>query len=430
MNRLRAALSGIRRRLAGRTKVQASLFYASSSLICQAMRFCGIVISTRLIDVRQFGYFAQASLALVFAGLIREIGQTTALVSYTGQDRRYAAFHFQINAVLGLLAAGLVLGLFPLLTAIPPHAQWTVWILAALALVDNLTQTGLIVAQKAFKFALLARVEIIAVSVWLGTLIGCVWRFEGFIALLLAQLAELSFRLAAIMVASGWRCIGRARGRDLRDYFFGQFARHLVPQTILLTIAVRLDYLLLSFFSNVTQLGIYERMLQFIRIPWSLSINLIDRVLLVSYSREQNDPPALRKTLRKSMLFIAAAATTATFATTVAVVFVLKYFVGAEWARTILDHWWAALPFTLLTPFVWNLNIFCQGTGRSKQLLRNTVCLLIATAVAGLVAVPRHGALGMLVAQAAAYAVLLIFQSRAVSMFASKKSAASLAADE
>ena len=412
----------VRRRLAGRTKVQASLFYASSSLICQAMRFCGIVISTRLIDARQFGYFAQASLVLVFAGLVREIGQTTALVSYNGTDRRYVAYHFQLNAVLGLLAAILVWSLFPFLTAIPSHVRLTAWILAALALVENLTQTGLIAAQKAFRFGLLARIEIIAVAVWLGTLIGCVSRTEGFIALLIAQLAEFSFRLAAIMAASGWRCVGRATGGDLRSYYFGRFVRHLAPQTILQTIVGRLDYLLLTFLGTVAQLGIYERMLQFIRIPWSLSINLIDRVLLVSYSREQADTAALRQTLRKSMGLIAVAVTGAILAATVAFAFVLKPLVGPDWAATILHHWWVALPFTLLTPFVWNLNIFCQGTGRAAQLLRNTAFLLPATAVAGLCLVPRFGAAGMLAAQGCAFAALVAYQLRTVKSALSKAS--------
>ena len=378
------------------------------------MRFCGIVISTRLIDARQFGYFAQASLVLVFAGLVREIGQTTALVSYNGTDRRYAAYHFQLNAVLGLLAAILVWSLFPFLTAIPSHVKLTAWILAALTLVENLTQTGLIAAQKAFRFGLLGRIEIIAVAVWLGTLIGCVSRVEGFIALLIAQLAEFSFRLAAIMTTSGWRCVGRATGGDLRKYFFGQFARHLVPQTILQTIAGRLDYLLLTFLGSVVQLGIYERMLQFIRIPWSLSINLIDRVLLVSYSREQADPAALRQTLRKSTKLIAGAAAGAIVASTLAFAFVLKPLVGPDWATAILHHWWIALPFTLVTPFVWNLNIFCQGTGRAAQLLRNTTFLLVATAVAGICLVREFGAAGMLAAQGCAYAALLGYQIRSV----------------
>jgi PST family polysaccharide transporter len=414
MNWQRFVPEFVRLRVAGRTKVQASLFYASSSLICQAMRFCGIVISTRLIDPLQFGYFAQASLALAFAGLVREIGQSTALLSYTGQDRRYAAYHFQLNAVLGLLAALLLWSVFPAITAIPQHARTAAWILAALALVENLTQTGVIVAQKEFKFALLARVEIVAVAVWLGTLIGCMPRFDGFIVLLLAQLAEFLFRFTVITAASGWRCVGRATGGDLHAYYFGRFVRHLMPQTILQTVVGRLDYLLLTFLSSVTQLGIYERMLQFIRIPWSLSINLIDRVLLVSYSREQADTAALRQTLRKSTKLIAGAVAGATVVASLAFVFVLQPLVGSEWATTILHHWWIALPFTLLTPFVWNLNILFQGTGRAAQLLRNTVFLFVATGVAGIFLVPRFGATGMLGAQGCAYAALLWYQLTAV----------------
>lgn len=398
------------RRLAGRTKVQASLFYASSSLICQGMRFCGIVISTRLIDAPQFGYFAQASLVLMAGDLLRELGQSTALISYTGVDRRYASYHFQLSVVLGLLAAFGIWCLFPILTAIPPHARWSVWILILIAGFQSLTQTGVIVAQKAFRFGLLARIEVVAVGVWLVALIGFTDRCEGFIALLLAQLIEHATRLAAVMIACGWRSIGWAAGKDLRGYYFGRFARHLLPRTILQALAGRIDYLLLNFLSTVTQLGIYERMLQFIRIPWSLSINLVDRVLLVSYSKEQNDPAALRKTLGKSFQFILVAAAGAIGSATLFFLLFLSRLVGSDWAPVILHHWWIALPFTVVIPFVWNLNIFLEGTGQARQLLLNTILALATGTLVGVLLVPRYGAAGMLVTQGVVHVALLAYQ--------------------
>ena len=424
MNRLRLAAEKIRGLLAGRTKVKASLYYASSSLVCQAMRFCGLIISTRLIDKTQFGFFAQGVLALSFAAMLRDVGQINALLSYRGEDRRYAVFNFQLNAGLGLFAAALLWAVLAAVPGIPDELRRAAPLLAGITLAEILTQTGLVMAQKAFRFRMLARVEIGALAVWLATLAASVTRIEGCMALFAAQFAEVAFRFAAVFIASGRRYLGWTGGNDLRRFYFSEFARHLIPQNILQTLAGRLDFLLLSFFSTREELGIYERMLQYIRIPWSLSINLIDRVLLVSYSREQDDPAALRQTLRKSTRLVAAAVIAVTVAATLAVAFVLKFFIGPEWARTILAHWWVALPFTLLTPFVWNLNIFCQGTGRAAQLLRNTAFLLIATAVAGLLAAPRHGALGMLLAQGAAYAALLLFQIKMVRAFLAEKSTA------
>lgn len=414
MSPVRQALDSIQRRFAGRTKVKASLYYASSSLLCQALRLSGLIVSTRLIDKGQFGIFAQATLALTFASLLRDIGQTNALLSYSGDDRRYALFNFQLNVALGSIAACVLwLGMVRV-PWIPPELGSAAPLLALITFIEIVSQTGIVMAQKEFRFGMLARVEIGALAAWLVTLAFTVTRLEGFMSLLCAQLAEVVFRSGMVFALSGRRYLGSAHGPDLRRYYFAEFARHLVPQNILQAVAGRLDYLLLSIVSTREQLGIYERMLQYIRIPWSLSINLIDRVLLVSYSREQNNPAALRGTLRKSTLLVGVAVSCVTVVATLAVVFPLKYFIGPEWADTILRHWWAALPFTLVTPFVWNLNIFCQGTGRAAQLLRNTLLLLIVTAIAGALAAPKFGAFGMLLAQGAAYSVLLAYQIKAV----------------
>jgi O-antigen/teichoic acid export membrane protein len=404
----------VRQRLAGRTKVQASLFYASSSLVCQATRFCGVIISTRLIDKTQFGFFAQAVLALTFASLLREIGQTTALLSYRGEDRRYAVFNFQISAVLGLMAAVLLWVALSLVPGIPAELRSVAPMLAVISLVETLTFNGMVMAQREFRFAMLGGVEIATMAAWLGTLAATATRMNGLLVLLTAQLVEVVFRFVAIFIASGWRYVGIARGDDVKRYYFSGFARHLVPQAILQTVAGRLDYLLLALFSTRDELGIYERMLQYIRIPWCLSINLIDRVILIAYSREQGDPAALRSTFRKSNAAIAASVFTVVVLATLAIAFGLKFLVGPEWADTILRHWWAALPFTLLVPFVWNLNIFCQGTGRAAQFLLNTVFLLFATAIFGSMAAPGHGAFGMLIAQGFSFAALLLFQIRGV----------------
>jgi hypothetical protein len=92
------------RRFTDGTRKKALFYYASSSLVCQTLRFLGVLITTRAIVPEQFGLFAQATLLISIAGLLREVGQTGALVAYQGSDQRYAYFNFQTNLFLGCAA--------------------------------------------------------------------------------------------------------------------------------------------------------------------------------------------------------------------------------------------------------------------------------------------------------------------------------------
>jgi O-antigen/teichoic acid export membrane protein len=400
-----------RARLAGRDKVKASFVYATSSLFCQVLRFAGLAISTRMIEPAQFGLFAQATLVLSFTALSREIGQSNALISYSGNDRRYATFHFQLNLTLSLLAVAILVCLVSFFALLPGEIRRAAPLLAAILLVEGLLPTGLLMCQKALRFGLLGVADVIALSGWLAVVMSFNVRLEGFLVLLLAQLTEGSLRLIIVMAAEGWRHVGWANGKDLRAYYFHRFAKPMIPQILFQTVGSRIDYLLLIGLNNVTELGIYERILQFVRIPWSLSINLIDRVLLVSYSQQQADPAALGRLLRKANAVIAVAVVAAVSAASLGFHFFLGYIVGPGWATTIMHYWWIALPFTLVTPFVWNLNIFFQGVGQPKRLLENTILLAVCELIFGFcLTVAGYGAAGMLTARGLAFGILLAWQ--------------------
>ena len=99
-----AALTSILRRATNGTRRKAVFYYASSSLVCQGIRFLGVLITTRAFAPEQFGLFAQATLVISIAGLFREMGQSGALIAYQGQDIRYVFFNFQMNLCLGSVA--------------------------------------------------------------------------------------------------------------------------------------------------------------------------------------------------------------------------------------------------------------------------------------------------------------------------------------
>jgi hypothetical protein len=90
------------------------------------------------------------------------------------------------------------------------------------------------------------------------------------------------------------------------------------------------DFLLLTLLSTTRDLGTYERLGQFSRIPISLTVNLCDKVLMHSYSHFQNDRPALRRLMKKSTLLITIGTVVITAVVTVMLFILLKFLVGPD----------------------------------------------------------------------------------------------------
>ena len=413
----------LRSRLAGRTKVQATLYYASSSIICQILRFTAVLIATRRIEPAQFGLFAEASLTLSLSGIAREIGQSLAFLRYQGNDRRYSIFNFQLNLGLGLVAGLLLTVALKYVPGIQPAIKHAAFVIAAIAIADSLSLTGLLTAQKRLQFRSLGVVDITAVSVYLSALTIASTRMSGFKTLLLAQMMESSVRLVMLLMMNGRIYVGWTSGRDLWDYYMKEYVKVYIFQIWFQALATRIDYLLMTSLSNVYQLGIYERTSQFVRIPWSLSINLMDKVLMASYSNEAGNLNALRKVHRKATYAIAAGVTGAVIAVALGMLLFLRILVGSEWAAIIEHLWWIAIPYTLATPFIWNNNLLFQGVREPKQTF---VVLIIAFSVqigVGLILVPKYNAAGMFVTMAIGQFLCLGYQCRSAGDYFRSRSA-------
>ena len=368
-------------------------------------------MTTRALPPNEFGLFAQATLVMGIAGLCREMGQSGALVAYQGKDIRYVFFNFEMNLLLGLAAAALTLGSYLTPKLIPIELQSYTWILAAIPLVESLTMTNSLMLQKQFRFKVLGIVEIFSLLIWLATVCLLLGRTPGFFVLLCAQFIEGLCRCLLLFAVVGFRFIGFSAARDLRHYYFYRFARPVVPLILVQAILNRSDFLLLSTLSTTSELGMYERLGQFSRIPISLTVNLCDKVLMHSYSQDQNDQLALRKLLKKSMLLIILAVILIIAAVTIGLLLFLKPVVGTEWAARILELWWFGIPVILLTPILSNIYLFFSGLGMQVQLLRNVSLNLFMDIVLGLLLVSTFGVRGMLIAKSISGAFVLVYQT-------------------
>src|SRR5208283_3847808 len=200
---------------------------------------------------------------------------------------------------------------------------------------ETITFTPMIVAQKRFAF-------------------------KGY-ALVAARLAETAVRGIVLFTgqfAALW--LGRPTPTIFR-YYFG-FAKLLAPKGWIETFGVNLDVLLLRVFTNNVEIGIFDRTMQLLRIPLALSVNLIDAVAGASYSREQDTPELVDRTLRKFSLIVLVGAFLGVALVQIFLWFIAGPVLGATWKKSIESVWLWSIPFAILRSFFWNFNIFFQAT--------------------------------------------------------------------
>ena len=402
-------------RIRSGSKSRAAFYYSGSSLVCQCLRFIGILVSTPRIQADQFGILASAVLVCGLASIVREFGQNSALLSSLGIQPGYARTHLILtmsaNTIGMLLIAGAVLWIPSL------HDLSGLWpLLVFQAGFEAITFTPMIVAQKNFAFKGLAMVEISAVTTWLLITIFAAWRCPLGAALVAARLGETAVRGIVLFI---WQFPSLWGGRPTRSifrYYFG-FARLLAPKAWIETFGGNLDVLLLRVFTNNAEMGVFERTMHLLRVPLALSVNLIDAVAGASYSREQRTPEEVARTFRIFSLVVLAGALLGVGLVQIFLWCAAGPLLGLTWKLSIETVWLWAIPFAILRPFVWNFNIFFQATGRPKELL---LSLSLATGLLlalGSIATPMLGIRGLFLALAAANFISLLFQIRWVFSF-------------
>jgi len=390
------------------TKSRAILFYSGSSLVCQGMRFLGILVSTSRIRADQFGILASATMICGLASMMREFGQSSALLSSDGVQPGYARVHLLLTSSGGAVGALLTVGAVLMIPSLNDlKALWP--LLLFQIIFESITFTPMIVAQKTFAFGGLAIVEIIAVGTWLLATFIAAWKSPIGIALVAARLAETALRGTLLLAWQFQRVWRNGPTSKIMQYYFG-FAKLLAPRTWIETAVSNLDVFLLRVFTTNIEIGIYDRTAQLLRIPLSLSVNLIDAVAGAVYSREQDSPEVLWRTLRKFCFVLLVGVSTGLAIVQLFLWFLAGPILGNTWRESIESVWMWAIPIAIIRPFFWNLNIFFNATGRPRELFLSLVIGFFSYLFLGLIATPLLGVRGIFVAVAASNFFTLLFQ--------------------
>lgn len=404
-SKLQKFVADVAGRLEQGTKARATFLYGGSSLVCQVLRFAGILVSTRLVAPDQFGLLATALAVTGLAGLIKEIGQNSAYMSCRSEERGFVSFHFAWSIFGGVAAAA---ALYALVTSVPgldglrPVLIW----LFLTVIIEAAAQTPQIISQKRFEFGRVAIVEITAVATWAVTVIIGALVLRNLVALIAARLAEASVRTALLVYWYHKDLTFAEITPEVRRYYF-RFARILGPLGWLEYFATNLDVLLLKASVSDNELGVYDRTQHLMRVPLSLSVNLVDRVAGSSYSRVQQSVSEMRRSMLQFSILITAGIVIGLIAVQVFLSFFAAVTLGQSWRDSVGDLWWWAIPLGVLRPHVWNFNILFMNSGKPLHLLVSLLGLTACTFLVGLVLVPMLHARGAYLTQAIAHFFVL-----------------------
>jgi O-antigen/teichoic acid export membrane protein len=259
-----------------------------------ALQMGAIVLLARLLSVEQFGLAASASLVMSFAVMASQFGVGPALVQSRRLDRTDVASAFVLSTALGLLMAGGLIALSPIigrLVGLPPDATYLLRLLAIVVVVGGLSAVSTGLLQRQMRFRALAIIDLLSFGVgYLGTagtlaslglgaaslvwgqIVQSVTMAIGYYAL---ALHDVRPRRLSVMVQRG-----KTLARFGSAFSLSQFGNWL---------AVNGDNLTVASLLGPAPLGIYSRAYQLLVQPANLIGSVADRVLFPAMSRIQDD---------------------------------------------------------------------------------------------------------------------------------------------
>lgn len=276
----------------------------SYSLISQVsltlIKLSSTAILARILEPKEFGLIAMATLAIGILEMFREGG--LSMVAIQRQDLTPAdqSSLFWINIALTLVTA-LVVAL------IAPGLSWffdepkLIEITCAFALVTLFGGIGIqhkAILRRNLSFGKLTAIDI--VSSLLGSIVAIVLAHLGFSYWALVLMYGITGFTSTVLsiVLGGWLPDRPAVSKKTSEFI--RFGANLTGAKLFSTLAARVDNLLIAHFCGPTELALYDRAYQLMMMPLRQFDNVIGSAVLPALCRIQEDRKRLRSFVIKS----------------------------------------------------------------------------------------------------------------------------------
>jgi len=335
----------------------------------QSVKFVIGIILARLLFPEQFGLIAMLYVFIAVANAFIESGFGAALIQKRDATPIDLCSIFYFNIAVGLAASGFFCLAAPFIAAfynqpiLAPLAR-------AMSLIIVINSLGLIqgiILARQIDFKTQTKVSLIA-GVLSGT-IGIVLAVAGFgvWSLAVQQIAASFFQTAFLWLFNPWRPSLRFSLQSLREMF--GFGSRLLASGLLNQIFDNIYYVVIGRLFSAMSLGFFTCAMALAELPSRTLSGMVVRVTFPVFSTVQDDPPRLKRCLRKALTFLVFV----NFPMMIGLAVIARPLVEV----LLTEKWVACVPYLqllcvtgLLYPLhLINLNIL-QALGRSDLFLR------------------------------------------------------------
>ena len=360
------------------------------------LNLASTAILARLLVPGDFGVVAMATAVTSLFALILDLGLGSATIQRGDLTPSQLSTLFWINTVAGVVLAGFVAGLAPLVARFYGESA-LVPVTAVLSL--SFVFTGLSIQPTALlrrqmRFASLARIDLASLTLGLAAAIAGAEYGMGYWALVAFQLVQSASASAGSWFACGWRPGLPARSAGLRPLM--SFGAGITTFSVLAYVSRTLDNVIIGRSAGSAALGLYLKAYSMLLLPVDRVRGPASAVVIPALSLLQNDPKRFRSYFLKAMTSVVAIGMP---------VVTFSFVFAREAVLLVLGPRWqgSVLLFQVLAPaaFVETFNTVgswvCTPLGESRRLVRWQTFATIVMAVSFVVGV-HWGALGVAIA--------------------------------
>lgn len=263
-------------------------------------------VLARLLTPEDFGVVAMAISLTAFVGSFRDFGLSTAAVHREQIDHWDLSALFWVTLKLNVLLALLMVLMAPVLAWFYSDSRLTAVTLVMTTSTFGLALTNqhqsLLIRQMRFGTLTLIEMGSLVAGLSVGIVAGLLG--AGYWALVYQLVVTDLGKSASLWVASEWRPTGytqvRARTPAVRSML--SYGSYLTGFRVMDHIGLRLDRVLLGYFSSATAVGLYTNSQRWSFYPLEQVYLPLRNVVVASLSRLQTDPAAYRAACRGAFL--------------------------------------------------------------------------------------------------------------------------------
>lgn len=269
-----------------------------------ALQFGQLMILARLLAPADFGLMAVVLAVAAFMQVFTDLGVSTAIIHYQDVTHAELSSLYWLNVLVGAALTLLLAGASPWIGGLIFHRPALPPVLALISINFVFLAAGQqlrVMAEKALRFAVLAKVEILAALGGSTTAVAWAWHSPSVYALVAGVLVNgfLQAFLLWLLAAAGFRPAFCLRLAPIRRFL--KFGGYIMGSDLVNSLSRQADLLIGGRFFPPSVLGFYS-------LPRNLSLNLasvtnpiITRVGLPVMAKTQDNRPFLKSVYLKTM---------------------------------------------------------------------------------------------------------------------------------